>query len=76
MIELLAWAPFRTPAPIWGLWWLLAVPLVIGIAVAYKATKVDRPGRLPLEVLKLAAYLLGLLVAAGLALAVLVEWVL
>ena len=71
----LSWVPFVTPLPAWDYWWLLLVPLLAGIAVAYKATKVSRRGRLGVEAVKLFAYLLLLILVGGAGLALLVEWV-
>ena len=70
----LAWVPFVTPAPIWDAWPLLLPPLLLGIAVAYKATKVTARGRLWWESLRLAGVLLAGLVAAALVLAGFVLW--
>ena len=74
-LTLLSWVAFRTPAPLWDAWWLLLVPLVAGLAVAYKATKSPSPGRLAWESAKLAAYVLAFLVAASLVLRVMVNFV-
>ena len=45
---LLAWTPFLQPAPAvdrW--WWLLIIPLAVGISFAYKATRTADIARLP-----------------------------
>ncbi len=68
------WVPFVTAAPIWGLWWLTLLPLLFGIAVAYKATKSRTPRRMLIEATRLALTLLLVLVVGGFALGVLVEW--
>ncbi len=70
------WRPFVTAAPIWSAWWLLLVPLLVGVALAYKATKSPSLARLPWEVTKLSATMLGFFVIAGLVFAVAVEWLL
>ena len=67
------WVPFVTPPPIWDYWPLLLVPLLAGIAVAYKATKAPRRSRLAAESLKLFAYLAGVLLLAGAVLIVVVQ---
>ncbi len=72
---LLSWVPFRTPAPLWDVWWLLLIPLVAGLAVAYKATKSPTPARLAWESLKLIAYVLAFLVVGALVLRVVVNFV-
>ena len=68
------WHPFVTPAPIWDAWWTLLIPLLIGIAVIYKATKSPSARKLPWEAARLAAYMLGFLVLAAVVLLVVVEW--
>ena len=38
-ISLLGWIPFLQPAGALGnLWWLLMIPLILGISIAYRAT--------------------------------------
>ena len=38
-ISLLGWIPFLQPAGSFGnLWWLLMIPLILGISIAYRAT--------------------------------------
>lgn len=71
-----SWRPFVTPAPIWSWWPVLLIPLVIGIAIIYKATKAPSLRRLPGEVARLSAYMLGFLVAAAVVLVVAIEWIL
>ncbi len=61
----LAWVPFVTAAPMWDAWQFLIIPLLVGIAVAYKATKSATPAAAALDAAKLAGYLLlGLSAAA------------
>ena len=71
-----AWVPFATPAPIWGAWPWLLLPLLLGISVSYKAVKVATPRRLAIESIALTAYLLVGLIAAAIVLALFVGWAL
>lgn len=73
-LAMVGWRPFITAAPIWGLWWLLLIPMLIGVALAYKATKSPSLARLPWEVVKLTATMLGFYIAAGIVVVLAVEW--
>lgn len=39
-LQVLAWRPFIDPLNLHDLWWLLLVPLALGISLAYKAVRV------------------------------------
>ncbi len=54
---------------------MLLLPLLLGIAIAYKAVKVPSASRLMPEALKLTAYLTLGLVGAGIALSILINFV-
>jgi hypothetical protein len=73
VISLAGWVPFVTPAPIWDWWSFLLLPVLLAVAVAYKATKVATRKRLAWETGKLFTYLLALMVFGHLALHFLVE---
>ena len=45
-------------APMWDAWPFLIMPLLVGIAVAYKATKSATPAAAALDAAKLSGYLL------------------
>ena len=64
----LAYTPFMHPLPLDRYWLLLLVPMVIAIALVYKAIKVDDLSRLARESILLSAQILGFmaLCAAGL----------
>lgn len=74
---MLAYRPFLDPLPLHDLWWMLLLPLAVGIAAAYKAV------RIPDDQLSAARYLrhvasmtlqtLAAMAALWLALVVLVE---
>ena len=70
------WRPFVTVAPMWEAWWVLLIPLLVAIAVIYKATKSPTARRLPWEATKLTAAMLGFLAAAAAVLLVGVRWLL
>lgn len=57
--------PFIDPIQVHGLWWLMVIPLALGVAVVYKAVRMPNPGN--------GAYWLGVLkmmaeIIAGMAL--------
>ena len=62
----LAWRPFLDPMPIDRYWLLLIFPLVLAIAVVYKAVKIPQPGLAVMTVqsLKLAGQIVGVLAGA------------
>jgi hypothetical protein len=64
---LAAWRPFLDPLDLHTGWhaMLLAVPLVLGIAIVYKALKLPSLRHLGRESLKLASYILALMVLAA-----------
>jgi hypothetical protein len=70
-----SYVPFRKPAPLWDYWYLLVIPLVLGIAIVYKSIRCDSMRRVPREALVLFAFILVVMVAAAGALAALVSLV-
>ena len=71
-----SWVPFVTPAPLWGVWWVLLFPLLAGVAIVYKNTKCRRVGRAFVEAAQLWAYTAAFMALGALALTVLVKLVL
>ena len=70
---ILAWTPFLQPAPNaqhW--WWLLLIPMSIGVSLAYKAIRVENLNQLPRETLRMAMQIVFLMIGLALALYVLV----
>lgn len=70
---ILAWKPFLQPAPNaqhW--WWLLLIPMSIGVSLAYKAIRVENLNQLPRETLRMAAQIVFGMIGLALALYVLV----
>ena len=75
--SMLAWTPFLQPAPgadRW--WWLLIVPLALGMSVAYKAIRVHDLRELPRAALVMTAQIVGGLAALAIFLFILVVLVL
>jgi hypothetical protein len=64
------WRPFHTPMPVWDYWFWLLLPLAAGVALAYKTTKCAEAGSIPREAALLAVWIIGGLVAAAAAVAI------
>ena len=54
MHTLLAWRPILDPLPIDHLWYLLLIPISIGIALAYKSVRVPNLAEYPKQVAVMA----------------------
>jgi hypothetical protein len=67
------WRAFLVPIPLGGLWPLTVVPLVAGIAVVYKALKLDDLRRLPWQATQLTGKILAILALAAVGLWLLTE---
>jgi hypothetical protein len=65
--------PFRTPAPVWDYWYLLVLPLALGIAIVYKSVRCESMRKVPREAMVLFAFIIAVLVAAAGALAAIVN---
>jgi membrane protein YdbS with pleckstrin-like domain len=65
--------PFKKPLPVWNYWYLLLLPLCLGIAVVYKSIRCESMRRVPKEALALFAFIIVVLVLAAGALAGLVR---
>ena len=44
-----AFEPFRQPLPVWDYWYLLLLPLCLGISIVYKSIKVRTMRQMPRE---------------------------
>jgi hypothetical protein len=66
--------PFRTAAPVWDYWYLLALPICAAIAVVYKCVRCKEMSRVPREALVLTFFMSAVLVVVAALLAMLV-WV-
>jgi len=73
--SLLAWAPFLQPAPgVQHWWWLLVIPMALGVSMAYKAIRVQSLADWPMAVAKMTIQIVAAVVgiAVGLYLLVIV----
>jgi hypothetical protein len=69
-----AFRPFWQPLPVWDYWYLLLLPLCVGVSIVYKAIKCREMRQVPREATEIfVMIILGMGLAAG-ALRVLV-WV-
>ena len=67
--QLLAYTPFLQPLPgAWNYWYLLLVPLCIGVAVVYKTIKCRTMDLVPREAAVIALWILIGMVSAALVL--------
>ncbi len=64
--------PFQTPM-FWDQWYLLLLPLCLGVAIVYKSIKCNRMSRVPREALQLFLTIIVVMVIAAGALAGLVR---
>ncbi len=64
--------PFFKAAPVWDWWYLLLLPLCLGIAVVYKSIKCNSMKRVPREAIVLFVTILVVMASAAGALAGLV----
>jgi hypothetical protein len=56
---------FRQPLPIWDYWYLLLIPLCVGISIVYKAIKCREVKQVPREATVICTVILvGMVVAA------------
>ena len=44
-----AFEPFRQPLPVWDYWYLLLIPLCVGISIVYKSIKCREMKQVPRE---------------------------
>lgn len=76
MLFTLAYRPFLDPLPLTGpAWWLLLIPLAVGIAVVYKAVRVYDMRHYTRNVFMLSAQIIFGMVGAVVGIHVLVEWI-
>ena len=69
----LAFRPFLDPLPVWGVWYLLIVPLSVGIATVWKSIKCRTMAEVPRAAAVLVAWVIGGFAAAAAALVVLIK---
>ena len=68
------YVPFLKPAPVWDYWYLLALPLCLGISIVYKAVRCPDPKRIAREAAGLCVFILVVMVASAAALGWLVRF--
>jgi hypothetical protein len=76
MIPLVAYAytrPFLQPLPVWDYWYLLLLPLCVGVSIVYKAIKCRSMAHVPGEAATITAWILICFAAAAVALVGLVK---
>lgn len=73
MTTMLAWRPFQDPLTIHDQWYVLLVPLAIGIAITYKAVRVPDPKKFWRPVAEFALMIVVGMVGLGLATYLFVE---
>ena len=65
MISLLAYRPFLDPRPIDAYWYLLLIPMSLGIALAYKSVRVRDMKDFPRQVLVLTIQIIVSMAGLG-----------
>ena len=61
-----AYRPFWNPLPVWEYWYLLLLPLCLGISVVYKSIKCHAMRQVPREAAEIfVTILLGMIAAAA-----------
>jgi hypothetical protein len=75
MHHLLAYTPFIDPLDVHRVWYMLIVPLALGIAVTYKAIRVGDMKQYPRQVFAMTAQVVGVMALLGLASYLLIQHV-
>jgi hypothetical protein len=71
---MLAWIPFLQPIPeLVGAWYLLCIPLVIGVAMVYKALWIQQDGPWARQVAVMSVLVVAALLLVGVLLGVFVQ---
>jgi len=72
---LLAYTPLLDPMPLrGGTWWLTLIPLALGIAVVYKAIKLDDMSRYPRQVAMMTTQIVVVMIALAVGIQLVVGW--
>lgn len=66
------YVPFQKALPMWSTWWLLLLPLCLGIAIVYKSIRCESMSQVPRQALGLFVFILVVMIIAAAALAGLV----
>ncbi len=65
--------PFFQPLPVWNYWYLLLLPLCLGVAIVYKSIKCASMKQVPRQAAEITFWIILGMGAAAAALAVLVK---
>ncbi len=74
LLPLLAWRPFLDPIAIDRYWLLLILPMALGVAIVYKALRIDDLRQLPRKAAGLAAQIILYMALAALAVWLATVW--
>jgi len=74
MPPVLAYTPLLDPLAMDHLWWMLLVPIALGIAVTYKAVRLPTMDHYWREVIVMALQIILGMVALGAASFIFIEW--
>ncbi len=73
MSTVLAWSPFLQPAPgVQHWWWLLVIPMALGVSLSYKAIRTGDLRKFPRDVTVMAIQIVALMVGIAIGLYILV----
>jgi hypothetical protein len=69
----LAWSPFLQPAPgVQHWWWLLVIPMALGVSLSYKAIRTGDLRKFPRDVTVMAIQIVASMVGIAIGLYILV----
>jgi len=73
---LVGWVPFLQPLPdLVGGWYLLCIPIVVGVAMVYKAVWLPQDAHWGRQVFVMSLWMMIGMVGLAIALALLTQWV-
>ncbi len=73
MSTVLAWSPFLQPAPgVQHWWWLLVIPMALGVSLSYKAIRTGDLRKFPRDVTVMAIQIVASMVGIAIGLYILV----
>ena len=72
----LAWTPFIDPIDANGVWYLLLIPIALGVALAFKAVRVGEMRKYPRHVAMMTTQIVFGIVMLAIASFVVIDWVL
>lgn len=57
--------PFVQPLPVWDYWWMLLLPLVMGVGLVWKSLKCQHVRQIPRQTLSISLWIVGGFVAVA-----------